>query len=509
MRFRSAAVLALAIALTACARTHGQPHVLRIADSVDPSSLNPLLAHDQDTIAYDLLVTQTLVGLSAKNALVPVLVTRVPTRANGDISPDGKTIVYHLKPRVTFADGVPLTSKDVAFTYRAILDPRNPVLSADAYRRIERLETPNPSTVVIRLHRRWNAAVAELFAQADFAFGILPAHAFASTDVTRASWNELPFGTGPFRVTQWERGNRIVLDPNPYYRPVPKLHRIELALIPSTQASLVALQAGGVDVALLDPAQLPDARRVPGVHVVVTPLNGLYMLTLQVTNPPTDDVTIRQAIAAALDRSEIVRGRYDALKPADSFLPPVFGWYDPAPEAIGANRALVARLLHGRHVHVTIALESGSDNFMEVMVQAQLQRVGIDASLKPFPATQFNAPDGPLRSGRFAVASDQWIGAADPEESVIFACSQRGSNGNNSSNYCSPQFDALFADQATATDDARRRRDFIAMQRIVRSDVPIVPIAFEARLDAVSNRVTGFGRNMLMFPVSPETWDVR
>ena len=71
--------LALAMALAGC-EAASQPHVLVIADNVDPSSLNPLLAHDQETIGYDLLVTQTLVGLSAANRLVPVLVTRVPSR---------------------------------------------------------------------------------------------------------------------------------------------------------------------------------------------------------------------------------------------------------------------------------------------------------------------------------------------------------------------------------------------------------------------------------------------
>jgi peptide/nickel transport system substrate-binding protein len=175
--------------------------VLFIADNVDPTSLNPLLAHDQDTIGYDLLVTQTLVGLSADNRLVPVLVTRVPSRVNGDVSPDGRTIVYHLRRGIRFADGAELTSADVGFTYRAIVDPRNPVESVDAYRRIAALQTSDRYTVVVRLHRPWNAAVAELFAQADFAFGILPAHAFATTDIRRGAWDQRPFGTGPFRVT--------------------------------------------------------------------------------------------------------------------------------------------------------------------------------------------------------------------------------------------------------------------------------------------------------------------
>ena len=162
------------------------PHQLRSPIGRSPISLNPLLAHDQDTIGFDLLFVETLVGLSRDNKLVPILLTRVPSRSNGDISADGRTIVYHLRPNARFADGTMLTSADVAFTYRAIMDPRNPVLSQDAYLRIESLSTPDAHTVVIRLRSPWNAAVRELFAQSDFAFGILPAHAFAGTSLQRA-----------------------------------------------------------------------------------------------------------------------------------------------------------------------------------------------------------------------------------------------------------------------------------------------------------------------------------
>ncbi|HEY1978170.1 MAG TPA: peptide ABC transporter substrate-binding protein [Candidatus Baltobacteraceae bacterium] len=523
MRRRNLAGAALCalLALTGCSRSHGEPHVLRIADIVDPSSLNPLLAHDQDTIGYDLLVTETLVGLSADNRLVPILVTRVPTRANGDVSSDGKTIVYHLKPRVRFADGTPLSSRDVAFTFHAILDPRNPVESQDAYRRVASLQTPDAHTVVIRLKKRWNAAVAQLFAQADFAFGILPSHAFASTDVTHAPWNQLPYGTGPFRVVRWERANRIVLEANPYYRPVPKLRRVVFLLIPSRQASLVALRSGDVDVAYLDPAQLPETRGLSGVRLMVTPVNGLYMLTLRVTNPPTSDAAVRRAIDAAIDRDAIVRGRYGALTAADSFLPPVFAWHDHGPTA--ARPAAVQRELggdgwhrdgqwwtkNGKRLSVTVDFEPSLETWMEVIEQEQLRAAGIDASLKPFTGTEFNAPEGPLRSGRFTLASSQWIGAADPEQSVIFACSQRGANGNNDSDYCDPQFEALFDDQATTPSMRRRAADYVAMQRIVRRDVPIVPIAFETRIDGIADRVSGFRRNMLMYPVDPQSWDAR
>ena len=275
--------------------------VLRIADPVDPPSLDPLLAHDQMTIGYDLLICQTLIGLDANNRLVPVLVTQIPSRANGGISKDGTRIVYHLRRGVRFADGKPLTSADVAFTYRAILNPRNNVLSVDAYQRIASLSTPDAHTVEIRLKQPWNAAVTRLFAQSDFAFGILPAHAFSSTLLERAAWEQHPFGTGPFRVARWIRGDRIVLERNPYFRPVPRLRRIVLRIIPNSTAAFDALRANDVDVAPLYPDTVTRARAMRGIRVVSTPENAVFWLTLQTSRGPASDLRVRRAITYALD----------------------------------------------------------------------------------------------------------------------------------------------------------------------------------------------------------------
>jgi peptide/nickel transport system substrate-binding protein len=517
------ALLAL-VALAACGRighTNGS-NVLRISDTTDPSSLNPLLAHDQDTIGYDLLVTQTLIGLSADNRLTPELVTRVPSRTNGDISPDGKRIVYHLRRDVRFADGEPFTSGDVAFTYRAIVDPRNPVETQDTYRAIASLTTPDPHTVVVELHRPWNAAVAELFAQADFAFGILPAHAFSSTELTRADWNQHPFGTGPFRVVEWERGNRIVLARNPYYRPRPRLDGVTFEMMPTTESALTALRSGDVDVVEVAPGELPDARGIPSTRTLTTPVNGEYILIVQTAMAPTNEVEVRRAIAAALDPRLMVRGRTEALSPADSFLPPVFPWHVDAMRGRYDNAALVARSLRaagflrtgpwwmrsGEPLSVTIDYQADRGAWLPTIAQEQLRRTGIEATLKSFAPAQFNGPGGPLRSQRFQLAQSAWIGAADPEQSVIFACSQQGANGNNNSAYCNPYFDALFANQAVTASIERRAEDFRAMQQMVAEDLPIVPIAFMSDVDVVAERVHGFRRNMLMYPVDAERWFV-
>ncbi|MGZ3532683.1 MAG: ABC transporter substrate-binding protein [Vulcanimicrobiaceae bacterium] len=524
-RLLSVCLLAWLAGCSAASGPLSGAHVLRIADTSDPDSLNPLLAHDQDTIGWDLLYCQTLVGLDAKNELVPVLVTRIPSRRNGDISRDGRSLTYHLRRNIRFADGVPLTSADVAFTYRAILDPRNNVLSQDAYRHVASLTTPDLHTVVIRLREPWNAATSVLFAQADFAFGILPAHAFSSTDVAHAGWGEHPFGTGPFRVVDWRRGDRIVLEPNRYYAPRPKLARIVMKMIPSTQTAFVSLRTHDVDLAVLTPEELAQAQAAPGLRILRTPENATVWFSLQTQASPTASLQVRHAIADALD-VQALRKAYDgAYQPAGSFLPPVFTrWHDwkIAPRVHDPQRAAAELDEAGWHLQNGVRVKNGQpfsgvlvliagravDTRVATLVQEQLAQAGMRVIIKPFPTALFNAPDGPIRNGRYALSLDGWLGGADPEQSIVFACSQAGVNGNNITRYCDPAFDKLFADQQSTESALARRADYLRMQRIVRNDVPVVPLYYETYLEAASTRVTAFERNMLRYPVNAENWDV-
>jgi peptide/nickel transport system substrate-binding protein len=511
---RFCAFLLSAVLLCACGSplrdSDSTRGVLRIADIVDPPSLNPLLAHDQLTIGYDLLICQTLIGIDASNRLVPVLVTRIPSRANGDISADGTRITYHLRRGIRFADGKPLTSADVAFTYRAIVDPRNNVLSVDAYQRIASLQTPDPYTVVIRLKGPWNAAVTRLFAQSDFAFGILPAHAFASTLLQRAPWEQHPFGSGPFRVAQWQRGDRIVLEPNPYFRPAPKLARIVLRIITNASAAFDALRAHDVDIAPLYPEMLSQARGARDIFVNETQENAVEWLTLLTSRGPTSDVRVRRAIASALDLNTIA-GAYDRAYPqAAAVIPPVLPWHDAALQPYPHDLPHARALLAGKNVDALLVLQSEEPMLVRIatVVQQQLAQAGMRVSIKQFPTALFNAPEGPVRNARFTISIDGWLGGADPEQSIVFLCSQATVDGDNLSRYCNPRFEALFRDQERTASSARRARDFIAMQRMLHDDVPVIPLYYEKYFDGVSTRVHGFARNMLRFPVAPQDWSV-
>lgn len=512
------AAVALAFSICACTRSgapvSGPPHVLRIAYAGDPASLVPFVAIDQEIIALDTLFCQTLTGLNADNRQVPILLTRIPSRENGDISRDGTQLIYHLRRGVRFADGVELTSADVAFTYRAIFDPRNRATSVEPYRRIAALQTPDRYTVVVRLRQPWNAAVRVLFAQADFAYGILPRHAFPDTKIVGSAWENAPFGTGPFRVREWRRGDRIILLPNPYYRPKPKLREIALQIVPNLNANFVALRSGGVDIGTLTPENLGAAEGTPGLRVLRFPENATRLLYLNTRRAPTNDLRVRRAIAAALDYRALASAWRNAYAPASSFLPPpIVSWKSVAippyeHDAAAASRAL-AKVRTPLSGLIGVNAEDPTSVRIATLVQSQLAAAGMQFTIKANPTRIWFSPGGLLRNGKAAIAGESWVGGGDPEQSLNLRCVQAIPGGDNHSFYCSKRFEALFADQAVTPSAVQRDRDFDAMQVLVHDDVPVIPLYYEDRLIGVNRRVSGYALNMLWIPVNAENWDAR
>ncbi len=517
--------LGVLLVLAGCA---GAPptheHELRIALALDPTSLSPITAFAQDQIALDLLWCETLVGLDARNRVIPVLVTRVPSRANGDVSPDGLRITYHLRRGVRFADGVPFTSADVAFTYRAILEPANLAPTIDQYRRIAALTTPDAHTVVIRLREPWGAAVNVLFAQADEAYGILPQHAFTSGTIAGSDWERKPFGTGPFRVMAWQRGDRIDLEPNPYYAPQPKLARITVRIMPNQTTAFNALQTHAVDVTQLNPDNVEPAERSAGLRIVRTPENGLQAIYFQTAAPPTSDVRVRRAVAAALDYSALTsawRGLYPPLH--SIYPPPVVSW-NAEPEPFIHDSAAAAREFEAAGWHldggtrvkngVPLALLVITDatrpvyGRIAVVLQSQLAKAGLDVTIKAYTSAQLAAQDGPQRTGRFSLSIGGLIGGSDPEQSLNVLCAQAHGE-QNYARYCSPRVEALFTRQMQARSERARSAALADIAAVVRDDVPLIPLFEDVTIEGVDERVTGYARNMLRYPVRPETWDTK
>ena len=524
---RAVACMALLAALASCTNAHiskREPHVLRIAYAGDPNSLVPFVAIDQDVVALEGFFCQTLVGLNGDNRDIPLLVTRFPTRQNGDVSPDGTRITYHLRPDARFADGVRVTSADVVFTYRAVLDPRNHTTLIEPYKQIASIRAPDARTVIFQLRKPWNAAVRDLFGESDYPYCILPKHAFKDTRVVGTAWESAPFASGPFRVASWRRGDRIVLEPNPYFSPKPKLERIDLEIIPNLNSNFVALESGAADVNELTPDNVRRAARIPGVRVMRFPENGTGLLYMQTQLAPTNDVAVRSAISHAIDMSELSDAWRREYPLATSFLPPpILTWRSVRIPPYGYNLALANRMLDqagwrmrdGVRMKGTQTLGglvgANSQNPISVRIattlQAQLARIGMRLDVKTNPTTVWFSEQGLLRNGKAAIVSESWVGGSDPEQSLNLRCVEAIPGGSNHSFYCSPQFERLFDEQRTAKTEVLRHRAFDDIQLLVKRDVPVIPLYYEQYLEGVNTRVINYSRNMLRIPVHPELWD--
>lgn len=527
---RAAPLLLAWSVLAACTHQgtapHGPRHVLRIAYPGDPNSLVPLVGIDTEVEALDTLFCQPLLGLSKTNRPMPILVTRIPSRSNGDISPDGTRVTYHLRRGVRFADGVEFTSADVAFTYRAILDPRNRAEVVEPYRTIASLQTPDPYTVHLVLRHPWNAAIGELFSEGDFVFGILPKHAFADTKVVGTPWENAPFGTGPFRVREWRRGDRIVLVPNRFYVPKPKLQQIVLQIVPDLNSNFVALSTGTVDIGTLTPENVDRAASLPGVRVQRVPDNGADLLYLNTKIEPTRNVHVRRAIAYAIDYEVLSNAWNHEYPSATGFLPPPVVRWKAAPvppyhhDLEAAARELDAagwHLRNGTRVKdgvplgglIAVNAEYPWQVRIATVIQAQLADAGMHFSLKTQPSRIWFSPDSLLRDGKAAIISESWDGGMDPEQTLNLRCFQAVPGDANHSYYCSKAFEALADDQARTASETQRNRDFDAMQRLVHDDVPVIPVYYERVFRGISRRVTGYAINMLWIPVHAENWDAQ
>jgi len=515
---------------TAPSSAWGPPHELRIGRIQDPATLNPLFAPDQATEDLCMLWAEPLVGIDGTNHLTPVVAQRIPSRSNGDISADGLTLTYHLRRDERFADGEPLTSRDVAFTYRAIMDRRNPVPDTHDYQEIVSLVTPDPYTVRIRLRKPWAAAVAELFAAGDDAYGIIPAHAFGDNSyVARASWNKAPFGSGPFRVVEWRHGDQIVLEPNQYALRKPRLHRLIFKIIPDYTTLLVALRTHDVDVyAGVDETHLPILRSLPGVRLVRTPLNYVEFLEFNTQRAPTDDLRVRRSVMEAIDKTKLLKTVYMSLRtPANTEIAPVLWAHDPDVRSVSfdptqASKDLDAAgwvLRHGIRLKGDRPLElvfvfnvSDSQQLrLATEVQAQLRAVGVAVGLKGYPLALMLAPvdtGGVLAKGLFNIDATGILGASDPEASELFTCDKVPPNGQNYSRFCNAAYDREYALQRIEQGQSARRQAFFAMQQILHDDYAYDFINYASLWSAINPNVRNWHPNMAFFFWNSYEWDV-
>jgi len=483
------------------------PGTLRIGTSESPNSLDPVL----ETITVELLLAQLmfdpLVNALPDGTLEPDLVTVVPTPANGGVSADGRTITYHLRHGVRWHDGAPFTSADVAFTQRAVMNPKNNVTVHQPSDRIVRLDIPDAYTVVVHLAHPFAPFVTEWSST-----GILPAHLLAHVpDINAIPFNAAPVGTGAFRFVRWQRGSAVELAANDdYFAGRPRLRRIVVSMLPNETAAAIALRTHQIDW-LFEPTigAVQQVAADPDVRVERFDATTFQGIVLNLSHAALADVRVRHAISLAIDRRRLVADldRGYAL-PAAADIPP-FAWaYDPAlhvdddPAAAGAlldaagwrRAADGIRIRDGHRLSLSYLYWSGLPNIaaIAVQVQAQLRAVGIEVVLRSYDASLLFSHGGPYARGDFDLGFVQFFNYDDPEDSLFFSCAARAPAGFNYARWCSPAYERLAAAGVATIDRARRRPSYPPIQRLLPAYAPMVFLTYPIDAEATNSDLTGF-----------------
>ncbi len=134
-----------------------------------------------------------------------------------DISADGKTYTFHLRPNLKWSDGHAFSSEDVAFTLKAFAQYNTYLVKVIP--NIDRVETPDANTFVVYLKEPQSSALEGFDKEV---FPLMPKHIYENTDIPTNPANRAPVGMGPFRFVKWEEGRGITFERNEYYWDQPR-----------------------------------------------------------------------------------------------------------------------------------------------------------------------------------------------------------------------------------------------------------------------------------------------
>ncbi len=494
----------------------------------EPSTLNPYYATMYATNLVANVVLEGLVAVDPAGHYYPVLAAEVPSAANRGVSKDGRTVTYKLRPGLRWSDGQPVTSADVRFTWEAIMNPANRVVTRAGYDLIDRLEMPDPATVVLHFKQIY-APFLTLFPY------ILPRHVLGGLpDLNQAPFNRLPVGTGPFRAVEWVSGSHIAFQRNPHYRVggQPFLERLIFKMVPSREVGIAQIKTGEIDALWnLSEYQVPELGQLTGVSLSIASSSLSEKLVLNMSaagdpaapHPILGDKRVRQAIQYAIDKHLVVdKLLYGKAKVGTAEIPQ--GWAsDPAIKPSEFSPEKARRLLKeagwqdtdgdgildkgGQPLKLRLSTTSGDKlrELVEQLVQEQLKAVGIAVSIENvLPTVLFGSwvDRSPRKRGTYDVQMYSPGPSIDPDaylygfyhSSQIPVEANRGA-GNNTSRYHSAAFDRA-VEEGRATADAEKRREaYFKAARLLNDDLPVIILYTRLFVDAYRTNVRGHAPN--------------
>jgi peptide/nickel transport system substrate-binding protein len=319
-------------ALAAAPARRGASGTLKLLYWQAPTILNAHLAVGVKDFQAARLCTEPLLNVDAAGNFRPVLAAEVPTRANGGLSTDGKTVTYKLKRGVRWADGRPFTADDVVFTFQFVNHRETGAITYAYYQDLATVEPLDPYTVRLTFKHptpAWYLPFVGANGQ------ILPRHALDSyigSGSRSAPFNNKAFGTGPYKVDSFRPGDLVVYSPNEYYREPDKPAFAQVQLKGGGDAASAAravFETGEYDYAWNLQVEWPVLQQLMqgGKGILLTVGGGGVeqifcnqsdpnkevdgqRSSMKAPHPFLTDPKVRQAMGMAIDRETIARQLY-------------------------------------------------------------------------------------------------------------------------------------------------------------------------------------------------------
>jgi len=546
----------------------GAGGALRILYWDAPTILNPHLSSAQKDHQIVRIFYEPLASFDQEGNLVPILAQEIPSLENGDVAADGKSVTWRLKQGVQWSDGNPFTAEDVRFTYEFITNPdvgSNTILS---YRLIDNIEVIDDYTIKIHfidVNPAWSLPFVGVFGI------ILPEHIFKDyngSNAREAPANIKPIGTGPYQVmdpgikpqevlflgSKLVQTNKIMLEPNPYFREEdkPYFSHIELRGGGTAQEAGRLLQQGDIDYAwnlTLAPDELAQLE-AEGVGQLVTNFGSTVdqielnftdpnreteageRSSIEFAHPAFNDLKVRQAFAHAIDidtilalygltgqktahilvsppqfKSDKIFYTFDLQKAAE--LLDEAGWIDNDKDGIRDKNGVKLKALFQTY-------ENPIRQATQRIIQQDMRSIGIDVELKITPITIFygGGMNNPDHNGRFIadMQESDWT-AISPEPTLFlqyWTCGQIPQLTNNWSGFnfrrwCNSEYDALYEEAKAELDPDKRQQIIIKMNDLISADVASIPIVRLARVSGINQDLQGFAPT----PWDAETWNIK
>lgn len=403
-----------------------------------------------------------------------------------------------LKEGLTWHDGEPITADDIVFSMNTTIDESQAVpystYGFDSAGNAAVTEKVDDRTATITFqvsNTGFLGSLSQLYC--------IPVHIYEGVqNIGESELNYNPVGSGPYKFVSFQSGQSYVVERfDDYLGGAPNLDRIVFKIVKDTNTAIAALQSGDIDALTISAEDYATVERLDNVTINHYNSGQVNALFLNLLNEDLADVRVRQAIAWALDKDELVDFAFtssDFAQPAYSILTPDTLYYTDDVTKYNNDPEQAKALLEeaGKSNLTFNLLYSTSADEQEkeaIYLQAKLAEVGITVKLEPQEASVYSNALNVEHSDAYDLILSNWELGAEPS---LYADIISAGSRSNHANVDDAELDALWGDGLLVPDGEERQQIYHDIQNRINDQQYIYPISYSNGFYALSNKFGGF-----------------